>query len=67
MDNDFLKKLEASQIREVMECMYEKKCKKDEYVIKEGEQGSHLYVLEGNLISYLTIWTVGHSIVIPSL
>lgn len=52
MDNDFLKKLEASQIREVMECMYEKKCKKDEYVIKEGEQGSHLYVLEGNLISY---------------
>ncbi|XP_073241493.1 cGMP-dependent protein kinase 1-like isoform X3 [Porites lutea] len=46
LDNDFLKKLEASQIREVMECMYEKKCKKDEYVIKEGEQGSHLYVLE---------------------
>lgn len=48
MDNDFLKKLEASQIREVVECMYEKKWKKDEYVIKEGDQGSDLYVLEGN-------------------
>jgi len=49
LDNDFLKKLEASQIREVVECMCEKKWKKDEYVIKEGDQGSDLYVLEGNL------------------
>ena len=47
LDNDFLKKLEASQIREVVECMCEKKWKKDEYVIKEGDQGSDLYVLEG--------------------
>ncbi|XP_068711115.1 cGMP-dependent protein kinase 1-like isoform X2 [Montipora capricornis] len=46
LDNDFLKKLEASQIREVVECMCEKKWKKDEYVIKEGDQGSDLYVLE---------------------
>ncbi|KAJ7379277.1 cGMP-dependent protein kinase 1 [Desmophyllum pertusum] len=46
LDNDFLKKLEASQIREVVDCMFEKTWKKEEYIIKEGESGSHLYVLE---------------------
>lgn len=46
LDNDFLKKLEPSQIREVVECMYERKWKKDEFLIKEGESGSQLYVLE---------------------
>ena len=52
MDNDFLKKLESSQIREVVECMHEKKWKKDEYLIKEGESGSDLYVLEGLLLTF---------------
>ena len=52
LDNDFLKKLEGSQIREIVECMCEKKCKKDEYVIKEGDQGSDLYVLEGNITNF---------------
>lgn len=47
LDNDFLKKLESSQIREVVECMCEKKWKKDEFLIKEGESGSDLFVLEG--------------------
>lgn len=46
LDNDFLKNLEGSQIREVVECMYEKQFKRDEYIIKEGDPGSHLYVLE---------------------
>jgi len=27
--------------------MYEKQFKRDEYIIKEGDPGSHLYVLEG--------------------
>ena len=47
LDNDFLKNLEPSQIREVVDCMYEKKCKKDQVIIQEGDTGSHLYVLEG--------------------
>ncbi|KAK2563745.1 cGMP-dependent protein kinase 1, partial [Acropora cervicornis] len=55
LDNDFLKKLEASQIREVVECMCEKKWKKDEFVIKEGDQGSDLYVLEGRVFGELAI------------
>lgn len=47
LDNDFLKNLEPSQIREVVECMYETKYKKDQVIIQEGDTGSHLYVLEG--------------------
>ncbi|KAK3720306.1 hypothetical protein QZH41_020387 [Actinostola sp. cb2023] len=46
LDNDFLKNLESSQIKEVVECVYEKQFKRDEYIIKEGDPGSHLYVLE---------------------
>lgn len=53
LDNDFLKKLEPSQIREVVECMYERKWKKDEFLIKEGESGSHLYVLEEGKVKVL--------------
>ena len=47
LDNDFLKNLEPSQIREVVDCMYETKYKKDQVIIQEGDTGSHLYVLEG--------------------
>ncbi|XP_028409218.1 cGMP-dependent protein kinase 1-like isoform X2 [Dendronephthya gigantea] len=46
LDNDFLKNLEPSQIREVVECMYETKYKKDQVIIQEGDTGAHLYVLE---------------------
>ncbi|KAL9984892.1 hypothetical protein ACROYT_G007237 [Oculina patagonica] len=58
LDNDFLKKLESSQIREVVECMYEKKCRKDEYLIKEGESGSDLYVLEEGKVKVMKEGTV---------
>lgn len=61
LDNDFLKKLEPSQIREVVECMYERKWRKGEFLIKEGESGSHLYVLEGTyLMSLLTCLKYDH-------
>jgi len=45
-DNDFLINLEASQVRELVEVMYEKQFKKGDYIIREGEPGSHLYVIE---------------------
>ena len=52
LDNDFLKNLEPSQIREVVECMYETKYKKDQVIIQEGDTGSHLYVLEGKVVMF---------------
>ncbi|XP_046393783.1 cGMP-dependent protein kinase, isozyme 1 isoform X2 [Ischnura elegans] len=44
MDNDFLKKLDTSQVLEVVESMYSKEFEKGSYVIREGEAGSHLFV-----------------------
>lgn len=44
LDNDFLKKLDSAQIREVVECMYEKTVRQGHYIIREGDAGQHLYV-----------------------
>lgn len=48
-DNDFLGNLEQSQIQELVECMYQMEFKKGDYIIREGEPGSHLYCIEGML------------------
>merc|ERR1719346_866009 len=44
MENDFLKNLSQSQVRELVDAMHEKQVAKGCYVIREGELGSHLYV-----------------------
>ncbi|PNF42262.1 cGMP-dependent protein kinase, isozyme 1 [Cryptotermes secundus] len=44
MDNDFLKNLDSSQVRELVDSMYPLEYEKGSYVIREGEAGSHLYV-----------------------
>jgi len=47
LDNDFLQKLEDSQIREIVDCMYPVSFQKESIIIKEGDVGSILYVLQG--------------------
>lgn len=47
LKNDFLKKLDSNQIREIVECMYERRVNQAKFIIKEGEMGQHLYVLAG--------------------
>lgn len=47
LDNDFLKNLDSIQIREIVDCMYERNVGKNEFVIKEGDVGQHLYVSAG--------------------
>ncbi|EDV30786.1 uncharacterized protein Dana_GF14873 [Drosophila ananassae] len=44
MDNDFLKNIDASQVRELVDSMYPKSIAAGEFVIREGEVGAHLYV-----------------------
>jgi len=44
MENDFLKNLSQSQVRELVDAMHEKIVPKGVNVIREGELGSHLYV-----------------------
>ncbi|XP_006819371.1 cGMP-dependent protein kinase egl-4-like [Saccoglossus kowalevskii] len=50
LDNDFTKNLDASQVREIVDCMYPKTFEKGQLVIKEGDAGAHFYVAaEGEL------------------
>uniref|UniRef100_A0A673FXF6 cGMP-dependent protein kinase 1 n=1 Tax=Sinocyclocheilus rhinocerous TaxID=307959 RepID=A0A673FXF6_9TELE len=47
LDNDFMKNLELSQIQEIVDCMYPVEYDKDSCIIKEGDVGSLVYVMEG--------------------
>nr|CAD7203565.1 unnamed protein product [Timema douglasi] len=44
MDNDFLKNLDSSQVRELVDSMYPQEYSKGSYVINEGGSGCHLFV-----------------------
>nr|XP_015219967.1 PREDICTED: cGMP-dependent protein kinase 2 isoform X2 [Lepisosteus oculatus] len=64
--NQFLKRLETQQIRDMVECMYERTYNQGEYVIKQGEPGNHLFVLaeghldvfqQSKLLTTISMWT----------
>ncbi|XP_025945459.1 cGMP-dependent protein kinase 2 isoform X4 [Apteryx rowi] len=64
--NQFLKRLEPQQIRDMVECMYERSYQQGSYIIRQGEPGNHIFVLEeGNLevfqqnklLSSIPVWT----------
>lgn len=44
LDNDFLKNLDSCQIREIVDSMYPRGYQKGTYVIREGDNGAHLFV-----------------------
>ena len=47
LDNGFMKNLELPQINEIVDCMYPVDYKEDSLIIKEGDVGSIVYVMEG--------------------
>ncbi|XP_069744324.1 cGMP-dependent protein kinase 2 [Narcine bancroftii] len=53
MHNEFLKKLETAHVREIVECMYERRYQESNLVIQEGEPGNHLYVLAGGILEVI--------------
>ncbi|KAK6492524.1 cGMP-dependent protein kinase 2-like isoform X1 [Huso huso] len=64
--NLFLKRLEVQQIKDMVECMYERNYHQGDYVIKQGEPGNHLFVVaEGKLdvfqqskfLTTMSVWT----------
>uniref|UniRef100_A0A3Q1I4E9 cGMP-dependent protein kinase n=1 Tax=Anabas testudineus TaxID=64144 RepID=A0A3Q1I4E9_ANATE len=64
--NQYLKRLELQQIKDMVECMYERTYQQGEYVIKQGEPGNHLFVLadgklevfqHSKLLTSITVWT----------
>lgn len=46
LDNDFMKNLEMTQIREIVDCMYPVEHACQSLIIKEGDIGSSVYVME---------------------
>ncbi|XP_023606095.1 cGMP-dependent protein kinase 2 isoform X2 [Myotis lucifugus] len=64
--NQFLKRLDPQQIKDMVECMYGRNYQQGSYIIKQGEPGNHIFVLaEGRvevfqgekLISCIPMWT----------
>ncbi|XP_031426573.1 cGMP-dependent protein kinase 2 [Clupea harengus] len=64
--NLYLRKLEAQQIRDMVECMYERSFQQGDYAIKQGEPGNHLFVLadgslevyqHSQLLSSIPVWS----------
>ncbi|CAG0892869.1 unnamed protein product [Cyprideis torosa] len=50
LENDFLKNLDASQVKEIVDAMIPKDVPSGVHIIREGDAGSHLYVCaEGEL------------------
>lgn len=47
LGNDFTKNYDQSQLKEIVECMYPQSFSNGQMVIKEGDAGSHLFVLAG--------------------
>ncbi|VDK39168.1 unnamed protein product [Dibothriocephalus latus] len=50
LSNDFLKQLDPIQVKEIVNCMYEKHIERGCYIIREGEPGDALYVSAGKLL-----------------
>lgn len=49
-DNEFMKKLDPSQIREIVDCMYPVDHKTDSVIIQEGSDGSLVYAIEDGTV-----------------
>lgn len=50
-----MKNLDMTQIREIVDCMYPVQYAAKSLIIKEGDVGSIVYVMEGKLIFFLYI------------
>ncbi|XP_015271961.1 PREDICTED: cGMP-dependent protein kinase 2 isoform X5 [Gekko japonicus] len=64
--NQFLKRLDLQQIRDMVECMYGRTYQQGSYIIKQGEAGNHIFVLaegrlevfqQNKLLSSIPVWT----------
>ncbi|XP_069836718.1 cGMP-dependent protein kinase 2-like isoform X2 [Dendropsophus ebraccatus] len=53
MSNDFLRQLEATHVRRIVDCMYERVYSQSQLVIQEGAAGNHLYVLAEGLLDVI--------------
>ena len=47
LNNDFMKNLEMDQIMSIVDCMYPLEQKDGSLIIKEGDVGNLVYIMEG--------------------
>ena len=52
LNNDFMKNLEMDQIMSIVDCMYPLEQKNDSLIIKEGDVGNLVYIMEGKRIAF---------------
>lgn len=50
-----MKNLDVGQIKEIVDCMYPEHYKEGSIIIQEGDVGSIVYVLEGELIFFYLV------------
>lgn len=50
--NQFLKRLDPQQIKDMVECMYGRSYPQGSYIIKQGEPGNHIFVLAGEFHTF---------------
>nr|XP_057927791.1 cGMP-dependent protein kinase 2 isoform X3 [Doryrhamphus excisus] len=64
--NQYLKRLEVQQLRDMVDCMYQRTYQQGDYVVQQGEPGHHLFVLADGkldvfqhekLLSSIGVWT----------
>jgi hypothetical protein len=60
-----MKNLELSQIQEIVDCMYPVGYGKDSCIIKEGDVGSLVYVMEGRMTLHNSLLHVCPQLWIP--
>jgi cGMP-dependent protein kinase len=48
LNNDFMKNLELDQILSIVDCMYPLDMQDGSLIIKEGDVGNLVYIMEGN-------------------
>lgn len=53
LDNDFMKNLERTQIREIVDCMHPVTFPAGSVIIKEGDVGSTVFVMEGEQMHFM--------------
>ena len=70
LNNDFMKNLETDQIMSIVECMYPLEQKDGSLIIKEGDVGNLVYIMEGNkslslslsLSIYMILFGIGNDV-----
>ena len=51
LNNDFMKNLEMDQIMSIVDGMYPRDTKDGSLIIKEGDVGNLVYIMEGKLVN----------------